>query len=160
MHSSCQKPGRQKPKCSHSSMNMRTFCLCGRSQTTFTRFWIFLTTYPLCCVDIFYAINKKWTFLEHLPTSSCKSSLWTGPCLNMALKFRFFEKATKIWRNLPFVLTLLSKRQKMLKISSNLVALSQYLNSLDQRSIWVLELFVRKIGDIVIFFSSFTSNFA
>ena len=29
------------------------------------------------CVDIFYGINvdKKWTFLEHLPTSSCKRSL-------------------------------------------------------------------------------------
>ena len=35
---------------------------------------------------------------------------------NMALKLRFSEKATKIWRNLPLVLTLLSKRQKMWKI--------------------------------------------
>ena len=33
------------------------------------------------CVDIFYGINvdKKWTFLDHLPTSSCKRSLWTAP---------------------------------------------------------------------------------
>ena len=33
------------------------------------------------CVDIFYGINvdKKWTFLDHLPTSSCKRSLWTTP---------------------------------------------------------------------------------
>ena len=33
------------------------------------------------CVDIFYDINidKKWIFLDHLPTLSCKSSLWTTP---------------------------------------------------------------------------------
>ena len=31
------------------------------------------------CVDIFYGMNfdKKWTFLDHLPTSSCKRSLLT-----------------------------------------------------------------------------------
>ena len=31
----------------------------------------------LPCVDIFYGINvdKKWTFLDHLPTLSCKRSL-------------------------------------------------------------------------------------
>ena len=30
----------------------------------------------------FYGINvdKKWTFLDRLPTSSCKRSLWTIPC--------------------------------------------------------------------------------
>ena len=34
------------------------------------------------CVDIFYGmdIDKKWTFLDYLPTSSCKHSLWTTPC--------------------------------------------------------------------------------
>ena len=33
------------------------------------------------CVDIFYAMNvdKKRTFLDHLPTSSCKGSLGTTP---------------------------------------------------------------------------------
>ena len=33
------------------------------------------------CVDIFYGINldKKWKFLDPLPTSSCKRSLWTIP---------------------------------------------------------------------------------
>ena len=33
------------------------------------------------CVDIFNDINvdKNWTFLDHLPTSSCKRSLWTAP---------------------------------------------------------------------------------
>ena len=33
------------------------------------------------CVDTFYGMNvdKKWTFLNHLPTSSCKRSLWTIP---------------------------------------------------------------------------------
>ena len=38
------------------------------------------------CVDILYGINgtrinvdKKWTFLDHQPTSSCKRSLWMPP---------------------------------------------------------------------------------
>ena len=33
------------------------------------------------CIDIFYGMNadKKWTFLDHLPTSSCKRILWTTP---------------------------------------------------------------------------------
>ena len=35
------------------------------------------------------------------------------------LKFRFSEKATKIWKILPLVVTLLSKRQSMWKIFSN-----------------------------------------
>ena len=41
----------------------------------------FLTTYHLPFVDIFYGINvdKKWTFFDHLPTSSCKRSLGTPP---------------------------------------------------------------------------------
>ena len=32
-------------------------------------------------VYVFYGIkvDKKWTFLDHLPTSSCKRSLWTPP---------------------------------------------------------------------------------
>ena len=49
----------------------------GRSQTTLTRFWLFFDRLPPC-VDIFYDVNvdKKWTFLNHLPTSSCKRSLW------------------------------------------------------------------------------------
>ena len=40
------------------------------------KFWLFLTTYPPC-VNIFYGINvdKMWTFLDYLPTSSCKRSL-------------------------------------------------------------------------------------
>ena len=51
---------------------LRVYDFSGRSQTTLTRFWLFLTT----CVDIFYGMNvdKKWTFLDHLPTSSCKRS--------------------------------------------------------------------------------------
>ena len=30
-------------------------------------------------IDIFYGMNvdKKWTFLDHLPTLSCELSLWT-----------------------------------------------------------------------------------
>ena len=52
----------------------------GRSQTTMTRFWLFFDHLPPW-VDIFYGMNvdKKWTFLAHLPTSSCKRSLWMTP---------------------------------------------------------------------------------
>ena len=56
-----------------------TFQIKGRSQTTLTRLGLF---YPLPpWVDIFYGMNvdKKWTFLDHLPTSSCKRSFWTAP---------------------------------------------------------------------------------
>ena len=37
------------------------------------------------CVDIFYGMNieKKWTFLDKLPTLSCKRSLWTTPNLSL-----------------------------------------------------------------------------
>ena len=56
-------------------------------------FWFFFlgVVHTLCCkdffdhlplkVDIFYGMNvdKKWTFLAHLPTSSCKRSLWMTP---------------------------------------------------------------------------------
>ena len=52
----------------------------GCSQTTLTRFWILFDHLPPC-VDIFYGTNfdKKMTFLDHLPTSSCKRSLWMTP---------------------------------------------------------------------------------
>ena len=52
----------------------------GRSQTMFTIFWFFFDHLPPC-VYIFYGMNvyKTWTFLDHLPTSSCKRSLWTTP---------------------------------------------------------------------------------
>ena len=39
-----------------------------------------------------------------------------------------YEKATKIWKNLPLFLSLLSKFQKRWEIFSNSVAFSQYLN--------------------------------
>ena len=52
----------------------------GHSQTTLTRFWFFFHNLPPC-VDIFYGMNvdKRWIFMDHLPTSSCKCSLWTTP---------------------------------------------------------------------------------
>ena len=42
-------------------------------------FRLFLTTYLRTYVDIFYLINldKKSTFLDYIPLSSCKRSLWT-----------------------------------------------------------------------------------
>ena len=67
-----------------SSTNMPRWVVCmvacwGRSETTLTRLWLF--DHLPHCVDIFYGINidKRWTFLNHLPTSSCKSSLWMTP---------------------------------------------------------------------------------
>jgi hypothetical protein len=53
----------------------------GHSQTTMIRFTLFLTTYhPLCWHFLWYInVDKKLTFLDHLPTSSCKHSLWTPP---------------------------------------------------------------------------------
>ena len=44
------------------------------------------------------------------------------------VKFRCYEKATKIWKNLPLFLTLLSEFQKRWEIFSNSVAFSQYLS--------------------------------
>ena len=44
------------------------------------------------------------------------------------LKFRFSEKATKITKKSPIVLTLLSKSQKNWEFFSNFVAFSQCLN--------------------------------
>ena len=43
-------------------------------------------------------------------------------------KFRFSEMVTKIWKNLPYVLKLLSKRQNMWDIFSNFLVFSQCLN--------------------------------
>ena len=51
----------------------------GRSQTTLTRFCLFLTTAPKLR---FYLINVDqkvfWTFFDYLPIS-CRRSLWTPP---------------------------------------------------------------------------------
>ena len=41
--------------------------------------------------------------------------------ISSLLKFRFSEKATKIWKNIPLVLTLLSERQNKI-----VLAFSQY----------------------------------
>ena len=35
-------------------------------------------------------VDKKWTFLDHLPTSSCKRSKWTTPNVYSIIYFRFF----------------------------------------------------------------------
>ena len=61
------------------------FKVCN-SQTTLTSFWLFFTTYPPF-VDIFYLINvdKKSTFLDYLPPSSCKHSLWTTPYVHIRI---------------------------------------------------------------------------
>ena len=49
----------------------------GRSQTTLTKLWLFLTTYPppltFCMVWTLTKSGHFWT------TSSCKRSLWTTP---------------------------------------------------------------------------------
>ena len=48
----------------------------GRSQTTLTIFWHFLTTYPLLLT---VSTLKSWHFWTTYPTSSFKCSLWTTP---------------------------------------------------------------------------------
>ena len=60
---------------------MIQYSIRGRSKTTLTRFWIFFDHLLTPHVDIFYLINvdKKLTFLDYLPTTSCKRSLWTTP---------------------------------------------------------------------------------
>ena len=41
----------------------------GRSQTTFKRFWLFLTTYPLVFTLSMFLVYKKWTFwTTYLPS--------------------------------------------------------------------------------------------
>ena len=44
----------------------------GHSQTTLTRFWLFLPPTPLCWHFLWYKCWQKWTFLDHLPTASSK----------------------------------------------------------------------------------------
>jgi hypothetical protein len=59
--------------------DFQIFYLRGCPQTMLTRLAFFDHLPP--CVDIFYGINvdKKWTFFDHLPASSCKCSFWTTP---------------------------------------------------------------------------------
>ena len=47
---------------------------------------------------------------------------------NEFVKFRCYEKATKIWKKIPTFLTFLSKFQKRREIFSNSVAFSQFFN--------------------------------
>ena len=85
------------------------FYFSGRSQTILTRFVLSLTTYP--CSDILYGMNvdKKWIFMDHLPTWSCKLSLWTTP---------YFT--SKVWDRLP------KKLPMVKKITNILVKLSYF----------------------------------
>ena len=63
----------------------------GRSQTTLTRFWLFFD-HLSPSVKIFYNMNveKKWTFLNHLPL--CKHSLWTT---TPSIVMKFFPIASQ-----------------------------------------------------------------
>ena len=51
-------------------------------------------------IDIFYGIivDRNWTFLYHLPTSSCKHSLWTTP------KMIFHNRSPSISKYINFYL--------------------------------------------------------
>ena len=55
-----------------------------------TSFWHFFD-HLLPSVDIFYLLNidKKSTFLDYLPPSSCKRSLWTTPQRQEYLDVKF-----------------------------------------------------------------------
>ena len=53
----------------------------GRSQTTLTSFWLFWPPTPNCATSLTVFTLEKLTFLDYLPTSSCKrsprsSSIW------------------------------------------------------------------------------------
>ena len=65
-----------------------------------------------------------WKVAEELHTSKYILKIKK----QVPLKLSFSEQATKIWKNLPFVLTLLSKHQNKWKMFSNFVAFSQCLN--------------------------------
>ena len=86
----------------------------GRSQTTFTRFGFFWPPTPLRLHFLWYKCLQKVDFLDHLPPSSCKRSLWTPPkfiiqnwnflrhpcqkvndlSLPMGFRFFYFKKTT------------------------------------------------------------------
>ena len=73
---------KRKPKKEIMNRNIR-----GRSLTTFWPFFDHLPPY----IDIFYCINvdKKWTFLDHPPTLSCKRSFVNNPLYhNITLNVR------------------------------------------------------------------------
>ena len=48
-------------------------------------------------VNFFYGINvdKKWTFLDYLPNSSFKRSLWTAPMVKKYLISIYLQKENK-----------------------------------------------------------------
>ena len=55
---------------------------------------------PTPCIDDSNGMNvdKKWTFLDHLPTSSCQHSLWTTPYL-----FEYGRNENELWDLATFI---------------------------------------------------------
>ena len=51
----------------------------GSNSLVFTNYIDKILSFLTAYIDIFCGMNvdKKWTFLDHPPTSSCKYSLWT-----------------------------------------------------------------------------------
>ena len=62
-----------------SFMNAPSLNARWHSLTTLAKFWLFLTTYPLHWHFYLIRVDKKLTFLDNLPTSSCQCSLWMSP---------------------------------------------------------------------------------
>ena len=76
-----------------SWMTSATFCLRSSFTNYVDTILVFFGHLPPY-IDILYGINvdKKLIFLDHLPSSSCKRSLWTTPSLGVAKARLTFRK--------------------------------------------------------------------
>ena len=72
-------------------------------------------------LTVVHMTNRRWKFRKQLwPSQNIWTSLYTPKQILVRismqyLKFSFSEKATKIWKNLPIVLTLLSNNSCFVK---------------------------------------------
>ena len=68
-----------------------------RSQTTLTRFWLFLTTYPpqLTFSMVWMLTKSGYFWTTYLSTSYCKRNLWTTPSVKY-MKFSKFDFSKSI----------------------------------------------------------------
>ena len=81
----------------------------------------------LPCVDIFgMNIDKKWTFQDRLPTSSCKRSLWTTPVKEYEYQMIIFKIFNLCFLFLLQRSTVERKRWASEKITEWLTWISRY----------------------------------
>ena len=72
---------------------------------------------PTPWVDNFYGmmtVDKKWTFLDHLPTFACKRILWTTPYLKI-MNFTFIDSCQSKWYALCLSSVLSKDRKRRVK---------------------------------------------